>query len=443
LNTAVDTAPERTRHLGLIVYATLSVGIVGVFFLTNWPTYNFLVRGGTGLLWYYMIPCVLVVPVICAEPQLVGRLLREPLFWWMVVFVVCGILWITISQDFSDEAMNRWRSRVAAFALFSTIAVLSTQSKRALIALLITGAIVLATASTWYDTLRPFKFVPEGDEWAHSGRGAGLFVNPNVAASFLAAAAIAALPLLPMGLRALVVLCAIVGIVPTFSRSGYIYAGMLLILPIVFKLLDKKQTLLLIVAVPLLVAATAVSYDQLLRASDDPRIHDVARRLQWFEGLDADQDEAVEGRLYGARMAWNLFVESPITGAGMGITNIEIIVKQGPHNMYLMMMAEQGFVGLALYLSFLWLVWWAGRQLSKTALDQQGRDIGRSLMFLALFFSAYSFFSHNVLEEPQMLFVLAFLVAAAAESPRARPVWVSPPVSQFRRRASVIHARPG
>lgn len=431
-----------SNNIGLTTYATLALGALGVVFLSNWPTYSFLARGGPGLVWYYVAAAVLIVPVLFAEPHLTLRLLREPLVWWFVVFVLSAVVWMTFAHDFERDALATLRPRIAALGLFYTVAVLGTQCKRPLVGLLIVAMVLLACATTWFDVLRPYRFLQQGQDFAGSGRGAGLFVNPNIAAAFIGGATIVALPLIPMLLRGALVLAAVIGIVPTFSRAGYIYAVIFLILPMFMRLLDRKQALLVLITVPALVVATAASYDYLMHASDDQNLHNVIRRLDWFRGLEPE-DDAVSARLHGAQVAWNMFLDAPLTGMGIGATLNELTVQIGPHNMYLLFMAEQGFFGVALYLTLIWLIARRGRQLAKTALDREDSEVGKAMILLALFFVAYSFFSHNVLEEPHIIYLLAFLTAASFQAPRAVTAWVKAPVSDFRRRAPAGHATSG
>jgi hypothetical protein len=76
-------------------------------------------------------------------------------------------------------------------------------------------------------------------------------------------------------------------------------------------------------------------------------------------------------------------------------------------------MVEQGLVGLALYLSLLGLVAHRGWKLARTAVSPHVRDIGIGTVLYAAFLALYGFVSHNVLEEPHGMFILAFIIAAS------------------------------
>ena len=125
----------------------------------------------------------------------------------------------------------------------------------------------------------------------------------------------------------------------------------------------------------------------------------------------------MEGRRFGARQAWQMFLDNPVLGRGTGATS-RAIVQEGPHNMYLMLMAEQGIVGLALYIALWVALLKRGRWISRWARTSHESDIGKTMTLLAIFFAVYGFFSHNVLEEPHTMFVLAFVVAAAFHAAR-------------------------
>jgi O-antigen ligase len=367
--------------------------------------------------------------------------MKDPLFWWLGLYVFSGLLWLSLAQDFNIQGIERWRPRLAALGLFYSVALLSSEARRGLIALVIVACVVLACATTWFDILRPFRIVPREFETAQGGRGAGLFINPNVAGSFIAAATIVALPFVPMRLRGALIVCAAVGIVPTFSRSSYIYAVMLLVLPMALRMLDRTQAAFVLIVVPLLTAATAASYDFLLEASDDRNLHNVVRRLEWFRGLEPE-DQAVEGRLYGAAEAWRMFLDAPLMGKGLGATMAEAVVAEGPHNMYLMLMGEQGLLGLAFYLLLLAIFFRRGRWLMKTAADDRGRDVGRSMLLFAAMLFFWGFFDHNVLEQPFTMFLIGFIAAAAHAAPRSGAVYVAAPASAFPRRQRAANVTP-
>jgi O-antigen ligase len=411
----LDAAPRATR-VGLMTYATMCAGLVALLFLTNWPTYQYAVRGGPIPLYFYILPAFLIIPLIFAEPATAVRFVREPLFWWFVAFVTTGLIWLLFAQDFMEDASRQWRLRGQAFLIFYTVGMLALDSQRRVIGLIVLGCALMASAFNWFDVLRPYRFVPEGIEGASEGRGAGLFINPNAAGSFVVAATIAALPFVPTRFRGAVLVAGVFGVAATFSRGAFVMVAVALLGAVGLKLVKRVQGILLLVALPLLFTAVSVSYDYLIDASESRHIKAVIQRLNWFS--DSEDDGAVEGRKYGARQALEIFLDNPMTGKGPGAASLSI-QQEGPHNMYVLLMAEQGILGLLLYVSLCALLLRAGRRLARAAVDDHGRDVGNTLALFGMFMATYGFFSHNVLEEPFTVYLMGFLVAAAFDARRA------------------------
>jgi O-antigen ligase len=401
----------------MVAYATVCAAAVAVMLLTNWPTYQYAVRGGPIPLYFYLVPLALVVPMFFAEPGSVLRYMRDPLFWWFVVFVVTGMIWLLPGQDFLEDASRQWRLRVLSFMMFYAIVVLTGYAQRRIVAWVIVACVLLAAAFNWIDVLRPFLFVPKGIEGATEGRGAGLFINPNAAGSFIVMGVIAALPMMPSKLRGLLLITALFGVAGTFSRGAFVMVFVTLAGAVWLRVVNRAQGILLVLAVPLLLAGVGLSYDFVIDVSENRHLHNVAERLNWFKESN-EEDAAVEGRRFGARQAWQMFLDSPVIGRGVGATS-RAIVQEGPHNMYLMLMAEQGILGLVLYVSLWVALLRRGRRIARWARSEDERDVGNAVALLAVFLAVYGFFSHNVLEEPHMMFVLAFLSAAAFNAMRA------------------------
>ena len=414
------TDVQASPGLGLTVFATASVSLIAVLFLTNWPTYHYTVRGGPLALYYYLVPSVLIVPLLCAEPRLAVKFLKEPLFWWFVIYVLSGLLWLLLAQDFQEDADHQWRLRLVAFSFFYTITIFTATARRSWVGLVILACVALACALNWFDVLRPERIVPKGVivgiDQAGSGRGAGTFIDANSGAAFIVMGTIAALPFVPRSLRGLLFVAAIIGVAPAYSRSGYVLVAVAALGAIGLRLLSWRQGIALIVGIPLLAAAIGLSYDFLLEHTENKNLHLVMQRLSWFEDHDIE-DAAVEGRKYGATVAWNMFLENPLLGRGTGATSREVLMEE-PHNVYLALMAEQGIFGLALYVSLVGILARRGWRLYRTAVSRHGQEAGQVMVLFAFFLATYGVFIHNVLKEPYTLFVLAFIVAMGFEAAR-------------------------
>jgi O-antigen ligase len=388
-------------------FATAGATMVALLFLTYWPTYSYLVLNGRVPLFYYVLPGFIALPLIFLKPVAALRLLKEPTLWWFLTYVVLGMAWLLLSQDFPIEASQQWRLRVLACFFFCTILLTCSLSRAKLVALAIAGCLVVAAALNWFDILYPSRLVPVGFPGANPGRGAGLFINANGAAAFVLMATIAVLPYTPMRVRAALLLLAVVAEAPTFSRFGWIFAALLIAMAMGLKLLDRRQVFLMLLAIPLMLAGAGVYYEFMLQSGNE----NVLSRLAWFQTLGDQYDFSMRERAYVAQRAWERFLDSPLYGHGIGVT-LSRGARVGTHNMYVLLMAEQGLVGLALYLSLLGILLRKGWRLACGAVSTRAREAGLTIVLYATFLAAYGFVNHNVLDEPHGMFIFAFIVAA-------------------------------
>jgi O-antigen ligase len=404
-SSAVITSGARPQRFVRII-ATTGACAIGLAFLTHWPTYSYVVRGGALPLYYYMAALVIAAALFVVDPARTVRPLNDAVTWWFIIYVVLGLAWLLLAQDFPDIAEQQWRTRVLAFVLFATVLTTSSLSNARVVALLIILCMIAAGVLNWYDAVFPSRLVPVGFPGANPGRGAGLFINANGAAAFVLMAAIAALAFTPMWARASVLLAAVVAVAPTFSRFGWLFAIVIVITAFALKLLDRRQMLVLALAVPLIAAGAGVYYQFMLASGNE----NIIGRLAWFQSFGGEYDFSMRERAFVAQLAWERFLENPLIGNGIGST-LSKGARVGTHNMYLMLMAEQGLFGLALYVSLIAVVAVQGWNLAWSAVSERARDIGRAAIIYALFLAAYGFVNHNVLDEPHGMFILAFMVA--------------------------------
>ena len=402
----------------LRIVATAGTTLVAVILLTYWPTYNYLVLDGRAPLFYYMLSGVVALPLLFLRPSIGVRLLREPMVWWFLTYAFSGMAWLLLSQDFPGVAGQQWRTRVLAGFFFFTILLSASLSKPKLVTVAVVACVALAAALNWFDILYPLALVPAGVPGANPGRGAGLFINANGAAAFILMGTIAALPYAPERFRAALLLLAVLGVAPTFSRFGWIFSPLLIVLAIGLKLLNRRQVLVIGCAIPLLIAGAGAYYEFVLQTGNE----NLLGRLAWFQTFGDHADFSARERAHVAHQAWERFLDSPLYGQGIGVT-VSHGARVGTHNMYALLMAEQGLVGLALYLSLLGLLAYKGWQLARTAFLPRTRDVGLTMVLYAAFLGAYGFVSHTVLDDAHGMFILAFIVAmglqAAWHEPRA------------------------
>lgn len=407
-----DLAPLQESRAGLTFYATACAIGTGAVLLSNWPGYSYAILGWPPPILYFAAACLVSIPIVVVDPAAAMRLLTAPIFWWFVAYVALGLIWLLGAQDFIDSASQLWRLRLIQYFLLCAVMLLCLHAQKHSVAFVVLGIALLASVFNWMDLMRPFRFVPQGIEGANPGRGAGLFINANSAAEFLTVATVVSLPFVAMRYRALVLAGMMVGVAPTLSRGGLLIAVMVVAGAVVTGLLNRLQSMMILIGIPALALAAVLSYDRLVEVSDSP-IDVTVSRLWEFEG-QADGYSA-DARRWAARKTGDMIFEQPILGHGVGATTRES-VSDGPHNMYLLLAAEQGLFGLALYLTLIGSLVGSGWRLIRLGHTVEARDIGRALVIYASFFLVGGLFSHNVLEAPYLIFTLGFLVAAASGS---------------------------
>ncbi|HEV6964113.1 putative O-glycosylation ligase, exosortase A system-associated [Roseateles sp.] len=146
---------------------------------------------------------------------------------------------------------------------------------------------------------------------------------------------------------------------------------------------------------------------------------------EWWERMNTiktyQQDESAMGRINAWGMAWNL-AKSNFFGGGFYIWTAPIFVIYGPdplnvhaaHSIYFMVMGEQGFVGLFLFLTLFTMVWLTGGYLRKQGRKQPETqwlsDLGGMLQVsLAGYAVGGAFLSLSYWDFPYNLLILAVL----------------------------------
>ena len=387
--------------------ANLGAILLALLFLTNWPTYHHIILGGPVPLIYYLIFSVLVIPLLAIRSRALRFVLREPLVTWFVIYTVSGLLWLLLAGEFVDEESRQWRLRFLALCVFLISLAFTSGANSRTVSTIILTCMVIASVNNWLDFLFPFSFVPQGSEYSNPGRGAGLFVNANQAGMAVIAMGIAALPFAKMRFRALILVTVLVGVLPTFSRSAIAFAVIVSALAIVLGQVNRRQLLLMAALIPPLVVIVWQGHEY-GASSGDVNLKNIEERLEFFASVGEALDDSASERRQVAAIAWRMFGDSPLLGNGIAST-AAAYYGRGTHNMYLMLLAEQGVLGGVLYLSFVLILLSKGSRLLRTAESQEHKDVGSALLLMSAYFAVFGLFSHNVLEDPSTFFLLAFL----------------------------------
>jgi O-antigen ligase len=285
---------------------------------------------------------------------------------------------------------------LTAVLLFRDPAVV-TSARWAVLASVLSGVVL-----NFYDIVHPGTFS------SVLGRSAGIYINPNISGASLLAGYIITVGLLVPRMRAYFTLVVLLGVVMTLSRGALICALAVLAVFALTKTVSPYRLGVVIVFAALIVASSLA----LSRGREAMTEFVEASQFQLTRlGLSSDRqapgDElATSLRREVAERSWSTFLEHPLIGTGTGSTG------DTTHNMYLMLGAENGILGLLLF-PLLGLV---------LIVSEKRNGLEPPWAFL-VFLILWGVFSHNVLEDFGFLLCLALapMIPPTALGPRTSP----------------------
>jgi O-antigen ligase len=266
--------------------------------------------------------------------------------------------------------------------------------------------VLLAVINNLYEIFHPFSFVPPGYEFSRMERAAGFYINPNQSGAALVLGLIFSVGLVPKIYRVPYTILTLLGVLLTFSRAAILGWFVVVAFMVKQKTLRGKDCLIglvFITATGLMLTPLLIDYIEVERGLS---LVDVHERIGWFGSLgEISVDASQEERLVLARRSWDLFVNHPFIGSGMGSTE-RWSERTSTHNMYLYFMADYGIIG-AFFLPLL--------VLSATCLARgRARRIAIPFSIFVLF---WGFFSHNIVGEYYFLLSFALMAMVSAKSP--------------------------
>ena len=246
----------------------------------------------------------------------------------------------------------------------------------------------------------------------YEGRAAGFASNPNFSAQLLLALTIASVDWRRASLlNNLIWLVAGVGVFLTLSRGGLLEYVLALCVYLVVTTRAQARTLLSqLVLVAILILTLVFGLPLLtpfLESNEMMTSPTAQKKLEQLNALLTGNLESVasDDRAWVAYEWVDRITQSPWLGHGTGFVSTTL----GPHNIYLNQWVENGVLGLALLLVFIFASFWHFKRY---------KDL-RGVMYVATWCVA-GFFSHNLLQPQPFLFLWGFL-GALAYVERRRP----------------------
>ena len=311
-----------------------------------------------------------------------------PLATWCAGFLALSALWFALGPP-SDLALPALRQRVLAVLFLLAMSICFSDARvHRTVRLTFAWIVVLAAAINVYDLLHPLQLS------LTIGRAAGFYMNPNTAASAILLFTLLAYDALSPRNRSVLLVTGLAGVLMTASRGAAATSVVVLLLLWSRGALRLRNAAITIVALVTVTTAVMAATGSLSTAALALEATSAQReRLSGSRESEGD-DFSTESRREVAERALDMFLTNPGTGSGIGAT------AQTTHNMYLMFLAEHGAVGLLIFPSLL------------LALTRGARGrAGTTALVTAAFFACWAMFSHNVLDEFQLLLGMAFLGA--------------------------------
>jgi probable O-glycosylation ligase (exosortase A-associated) len=168
-----------------------------------------------------------------------------------------------------------------------------------------------------------------------------------------------------------------------------------------------------------------------------PRMAGPEIRARFFSIQEYEKDKSVQGRFNSWQVAWDMAKDYPIFG--IGVRNAAEYAREYSaeaegrtiHSQYLQILADNGFVGLGLYLAALFAVWLSVRRARRVAKGWNTSEERTVYAIacgvecaMAVFCVGASFLSLELFELPYLLLLLgAQLPVVMAKQPEPVPSW--------------------
>lgn len=342
----------------------------------------------------FLLFAIACLPVLTRPPADRGP--RQAVFFWCfasLVVIFASLIWAQLGEG----GQTLFRNRVFGIIFLVLMLLLFSDRQACRFA---AGAVVCVTLASV--AINIYEMFAPGTFSTNPGRSAGLYENSNKSGAALVLGMIVGLEAVSMRWQVLYTLAVGVGVATTFSRSAMLGWALMASLAIAMRHGTGRFTrYALIVALAGAVSGPAV----ILYLEDKGMLDDNTTSRANFE-IGGESDEF---RFEAAQLALDAIVEHPFLGQGTGASVEPPFDFIGPHNIYLALMIEHGILGSLILPALLVASTWGAAS--------EFRPI---TVPLAIFLSYWGFFSHNILEERYILFVVALATSFTAAPPPPR-----------------------
>ena len=380
---------------------------VGIGWLVYWMTNSYRwISDLAPFIDFYVVTGVLLIYFSVVRPVLVVNMIGRPALWLISLTALIPILLYLTDSDRNAYTYLEMRTRIVTFSLIAGSALVMAGTdgpwilrRAALISMLV--AVVVNFGE--YFVHNPYNRVVEGT------RSAGFYGDPNIAGAAIGTLLLLAIPIRRQTMTNLILAAiAYMGILATLSRSGMLFASLLLAAYIFLPRGPGTLPTSTRAAVGLGGLAALIGLATVAIFVFNLRNLEIWRLTSAFT-LDVT-DNSAQSRMDFASFAFERFLDYFWTGRGPGSAR-EYHVSA--HNTYLTLGYDYGILGILFYVGF---VSWG---LFKVV--RYGWNRSTTYFFLSFQVAYYSMFAHTVHDNPIFAVMFAsFLTNASLDDPPKR-----------------------
>lgn len=409
---------RRTGEKGLLAaWSSLALSAILLVVYLHLPVYAYTLDRSFLPKYFYFGFGLLLAPILFLRLQEFLSYLASPFAVWASAVLLLNIAHLLTGGEISARTADVISFRMQAVAMVTVLGFVFSLAPKSSYQRVFVFLAILLPADVIIDFLQPGLIYPVDTTGAVLGRAAGTFINPTIAGEGILLTFLFACKVLPKNYRTPLLLLSGMGILLTFTRAAV--AAWLLIW--LFLLVRRRLSAfgaiaaMLVVAIPLALGSFQSYLNN--RGDLDKSLANLQNRLSILSAKRLDDASAIE-RASVLQGGWNLFLKHPATGAGAGATDTGMTPAWphpvGTHNQLVMLLAEYGVAGGALW-------FWLGMLLIRGRYFED-----RALQSAAiLLFVTMTFFTHNMFDFPYWLLTFSFL-AQRAGRPQPGPAAFAP-----------------
>lgn len=380
------------------MYLTAAIAAVFSLIYLDIPSYLFVLNARLPPKYFYYALAVIVAPFLLLKLREFVLYMISPFSLWVLAEIIIhthGLL--DGSEAMAQVIIFRVQYLILSILFGFTVSIARTESYEGVFRILATAIPVLVII----DFISPGTFYPIGTEATVLGRASAMYINPTRAGEAILLTCLLAIPVMRVQYRMPLLLLVGAGVLVTFSRGPILVWALFWLFLLITRKLPKYSSVFLIVvfaALPLLLSI----FTSYLQARQDLGfgLSNILGRLDFFQTRSLNEDSAQE-RMAVLETGWRIFLENPIFGAGIGITDFQSNIwphRVNTHNQIVMVAAEQGVFGIALWV-WLLVILWQGSYFQDTRF-QLAAAVGTFFM---------SFFGHLMLSDLYWLMTFALI----------------------------------